>query len=291
MRQSKPSERVTIVSVAYNSAAVLDTMLASVPVETPVVIFDNASQDRPQLRDVIAIRGGNTHLVESDENLGFGAGCNGGAARAETEFLLFLNPDTALFPDTLERLIFAADQHPAATAFNPRILDDDGTAILKRRSDLVPRRAWLPRSALTHDTVVPILSGAALFVRRDDFDAVGGFDPRIFLFFEDDDLSVRLSETRGNLMYVHDARVRHVGGASSEWSPKGERLKNWHWGFSQIYTMRKHGLRMGCLRAFLKTGLRALSPVTILSTRRRTKYAARLSGMIRSLRRGGDYNG
>ena len=287
MRENNSNERVTIVSVAYNSAAVLDAMLASVPVETPVVIFDNASDDRPQLRDLIASRGGDTQLVESDKNLGFGAGCNGGAERAETEFLLFLNPDTVLFPDTLQKLTCAADRHRGATAFNPRILDDDGTAILKRRSDLLPRRAWLPRSALTQDASLPVLSGAALFVRRDDFEAVGGFDPMIFLFFEDDDLSIRLAEATGNLMYVHEAKVRHSGGASSGGSPKSERLKNWHWGFSQIYTMRKHGFWMGYVGAFVKTGLRALSPATMLSSRRRKKYKARLSGMITALRQRG----
>ena len=291
MHQDNSAERVTIVSVAYNSAAVLTGMLASVPVETPVVIFDNASQDRSKLREVIDGRGGKTQLVESDKNLGFGAGCNGGAAGAETEFLLFLNPDTVLFPDTLQKLIRAAERYPDASAFNPRILDDDGTVILKRRSDLVPRRAWLPRSALTQDTIVPVLSGAALFVRRDDFNAVGGFDTGIFLFFEDDDLSVRLAEAKGDLMYVHDAKVRHVGGASSEWSVKSERLKNWHWGFSQIYTMHKYDRTMGGLGAFMKTGLRALSPATMLSARRRKKYAARLAGMTTALRRGGGYIG
>lgn len=290
MHQVNSAGRVTIISVAYNSTSVLAGMLASVPVETPVIIFDNASQDRPKLRALIDSRGGKTQLVESDVNLGFGAGCNGGAATADTEFLLFLNPDTVLFPDTLQNLIRAADRHPGATAFNPRILDDDGAVILKRRSDLVPRRAWLPRRELAQDAALPFLSGAAFFVRRDDFEAVGGFDPGIFLFFEDDDLSVRLSEARGELMYVHDAKVRHAGGASSEWSPKSERLKNWHWGFSQIYTMRKHGRQMGCLSAFLKTGFRALSPVTMLSARRRKKYSARLAGMINALRRGGGYS-
>ncbi len=286
MHQINAAERVTIVTVAYNSSVVLADMLVSVSTQTPVVIFDNASQDRPKLRELVSLRGNKTQLIESDRNLGFGAGCNKGAEAAETEFLLFLNPDTVLFPDTLRSLAYAADQHPDISAFNPRILSDDGTAILKRRSDLVARRAWLPRSDLTQDAIVPVLSGAALFVRRDVFNAVGGFDTNIFLFFEDDDLSVRLSGARGGLMYVHDAKVRHIGGASSEWSPKSERLKNWHWGFSQVYTTRKHGMQLVCISAFIKTGIRALSPATLLSSKRRQKYSARLAGMVASLRGG-----
>lgn len=284
MAQHNTVERVTVVTVAYNSSAVLADMLASVPAQTSVVIFDNASQDRSKLRKVVSARENKTRLIESESNLGFGTGCNKGAEGAKTEFLLFLNPDTVLSPDALQNLVHAADQHPHTSAFNPRLLRDDGTSILKRRSDLVPRRAWLSPGVLTHDAILPVLSGAAFFVRRDDFNAVGGFDTRIFLFFEDDDLSVRLTQSRGNLMYVHDAKVQHVGGASSGWSPKSEELKNWHWGFSQIYSMRKHGMQLACVGAFLKTAVRALSPVTVLSPKRRKKYSARLSGMKASLR-------
>ncbi|MBZ8118358.1 glycosyltransferase family 2 protein [Roseovarius sp. LXJ103] len=282
---SDPNTRVTIVTVAYNSAGVVADMLASIPAQTPVVIFDNASGDQALLRNVVADLG-TVRLLESAENLGFGVGCNTGAAQAETEFLLFLNPDTILFPDSLQKLVQAADQYPEASAFNPRILNDDGTTVLKRRSDLVPRAAWLARGALSQDTVLPVLSGAAFFVRRAAFEAVGGFDSEIFLFFEDDDLSVRLAASQGPLMYIHGAELRHVGGASSAWSPKSERIKNWNWGFSQIYATRKHGRRRAAAVAVLRTGLRALSPLTLLSARRRHKYAARMAGIFAALRRG-----
>ncbi|MEQ8258560.1 MAG: glycosyltransferase family 2 protein [Roseovarius confluentis] len=284
MPRSSAEDRVTIVTVAYNSTGVLPDMLASVPQGTPVVIVDNASDDRDRLQRIVAARQDTTRLVENERNLGFGAGCNKGAEQANTEFLLFLNPDTALGPDTLQKLIDAAERHSDASAFNPRILDEAGTAVVKRRTDLVDRSKWLPKHELTKDTVVPVLSGAALFVRRRAFEAVGGFDSGIFLFFEDDDLSLRLSRSRGHLVYVADAVVHHAGGASSGGSLKSERIKNWHWGYSQIYTTRKHGMRGNCYAAILKTGIRALSPATIFSSRRRQKYFARFSGMIAALR-------
>lgn len=286
MPGNNAEDRTTIITVAYNSSAVLGDMLASVPEKTPVVIVDNGSQDLTRLLEVVSTRRGKTRLIESDQNLGFGSGCNKGAAEANTEFLFFLNPDTALFPDTVQKLVDAADRYPETSAFNPRIVGDTGRPILKRRSDLVERRKWLAHRGLTQDTVVPVLSGAALFVRRSDFDAIDGFDPEIFLFFEDDDLSVRLSAARGNLMYVNSAKIEHIGGASSGRSSKSEDLKNWHWGFSQIYTLRKHGMRIGCASALLKTGARALSPATVLSPKRRRKYFKRIAGMLTSLRQG-----
>lgn len=285
MTDALAETRVTVVTVTYNSSGVLADMVASVPEQTPVVVVDNASTDLSALREIIAARSDKTQLIESGRNLGFGVGCNTGADLAQTEFLLFLNPDTVLMPDTLRLLVDAADRHAGACGFNPRILGTDGKAIIKRRSDLVLRSAWLTGEALTHDTALPVLSGAALFVRRQDFEAVGGFDPNIFLFFEDDDLSLRLSGTGKNLMYIHAARVRHASGASSGWSPRSEAIKNWHWGYSQIYTMRKHGRGAACTGAILKTLARAMSPITVLSRKRRQKYARRLSGMLAAIRR------
>lgn len=284
MPRSSVEGRVTIVTVTYNSTGVLPDMVASVPQETLLVIVDNASGDRDQLRRIVASRLKATRLIENERNLGFGAACNKGAKQANTEFLLFLNPDAALASDTLRKLIEAAERHPDATAFNPRILDKRGKTVVKRRSDLVNHSLWLPKNELTKDTVVPVLSGAALFVRRSAFEAVGGFDSKIFLFFEDDDLSLRLSRSQGHLVYVADAVVHHSGGASSGGSLKSEDIKNWHWGYSQIYTTRKHGMRYNCYFSILKTGLRTLSPAMVFSSRRRKKYFARFSGMIAALR-------
>lgn len=275
---------VTIVTVAYNSAAVLPAMLASVPQGVPVVIVDNASSDRDALRQLA--RTGVT-LIENDANEGFGRACNTGAGAAHTEFLLFLNPDTVLMDGALEALVAAARAHPKASAFNPLILDEDGSTHLKKRSDLVARARRLRSDAPEDDMELPVLSGAALMVHKTAFDSVGGFDPAIFLFFEDDDLSLRLAQSCGPLRLAHAARVRHVGGASSQPGRRAERIKNWHWGWSQIYVLRKHQSVASCATPFAKLALRAASPAMLTSGNRRRKYAARLAGMWSALR-GGD---
>ncbi|MFX0546376.1 glycosyltransferase family 2 protein [Roseovarius sp. S1116L3] len=271
---------VTIVTVAYNSAAVLPRMLGSVPEGTPVIVVDNASRDVAKLR---ALATENVTLIENAANEGFGRACNIGAAAARTEFVLFLNPDTMLMPGALDALVAAARAYPDTSAFNPMILDEDGHPQIKRRSDLVSRSQWLPKGTPDGDAVLPVLSGAALMVQKAGFDSIGGFDPAIFLFFEDDDLSVRLAQSCGPLMLASRAEVRHVGGASSQPSREGERIKNSSWGWAQIYAVRKHRGLAACAAPFGKSLLRALSPATLLSPARRRKYAARLSGMTRAL--------
>lgn len=281
MAESKASERVTVISVCYNSMEVLPAMLASLPAETPVVIIDNASTDRISVEEAASARG--ARLIRNDENRGFGVACNQGAALAETEFLLFLNPDAAVATGALEALVEGAGRYPDAAAMNPRIEEANGSAYFKRSSVLLPRAVRLPRGWPERDCEVPVLSGAALFVRRADFEAVGGFDPRIFLYHEDDDLSLRLRAERGRLMFIREALVRHQGGRSSVRSPKVAALKARHMGRSRVYAARKHGQRFAETRALGSAMLQVVSPLVLLSRRKRAKQVGFLLGIAHGI--------
>ena len=269
--------RVTLVTVAYNSMTVLPAMLASVPVGTPIVIVDNSPYADPAL-DALADRHG-ARLVRPGRNLGFGAGCNAGAAGAATEFLMFLNPDATLAPGALDALAMALDANPHAVAANPRIADASGRAAFKRRSVLLPRRAWLPPGWPGSDREVPVLSGAALFVRRVAFEAVGGFDPVIFLYHEDDDLSLRLARECGALLFVRGALATHQGGTSTERSPATAAFKARAMGESRVYAARKHGLPLPRALAIAEAVAALVSPVTWSSRRKRAKAMGFLSAV------------
>lgn len=276
-----PPPRTTIVTVAYNSTEVLPAMLASVPAGLPVVLVDNGSADLAEMR-VLAARTG-ARLVENGRNLGFGPACNVGAAQADTEFLLFLNPDTVLAPDATARLETALDRHPTVSAANPRLSDGAGRAYFKRRSVLLRRREWLAKGWPAADRQVPVLSGAALFVRRAAFTRVGGFDPRIFLYHEDDDLSLRLRADCGPLLFVRDAEVRHLEGRSTVRSAASAALKARHMGWSRVYAARKHHLPLAATRALASAAGQLLLPVNWLSARRRAKQWAFMKGVVSGL--------
>lgn len=272
------SARSTIISVCYNSLAVLPAMLASVPRGTPVVLIDNASVDGVALERLAGESG--ARLIRSATNRGFGAGCNMGAAAAETEFLLFLNPDAALQPGALEALEAAMDRHPAAVAMNPRLSDGRGRAYFKHRSVLLPRRAWLARGWPVGDHLVPVLSGAALYVRRAAFEAAGGFDENIFLYHEDDDLSLRLAQAGGQLMFIRDAEVRHLEGHSTVRSPESAAFKAFHMGQSRVYAARKHRRPLPFLSALASALLQAGQPWALLARRLRAKRFAFIKGIL-----------
>lgn len=276
-----PHERVTIVTVSYNSMRVLPQMLESIPQGTPTVIVDNASDDLDALEKLARLH--DARLITNHVNEGFGVACNKGAAIAKTEFLLFLNPDARLKSDTLTLLVRAAERYPKASAMNPRIEDNGGRPFFKRKSHLMRRSEWMARGWPGSDQEVSVLSGAAMFVKRIDFEAVGGFDPEIFLFHEDDDLALRLRRKRGPLMFIHDAVVQHGIGSSSERSAEVAALKAWHMGHSRVYGARKHGVAFAGTRAVIEASLNMISPLMLFSTRKRAKHWAFLRGVCHAL--------
>ncbi|WP_348540407.1 glycosyltransferase family 2 protein [Ruegeria sp. HKCCSP351] len=264
--------RVTIISVTYNSVSTLPQMLASVPDGVPIVLVDNGSDDLEELERLAQLK--NAKLILNDQNVGFGVGCNQGAAGVETEFLLFLNPDARLLKGSLEKLLAGADRHKTASAFNPAFTQKSGKGLLKRSSVLLPRKKWLRGIEADTDLQVPILSGAALLVRRSAFEKVGGFDANIFLYHEDDDICLRLDEQVGPLFFLPEAEVTHIGGKSSPRSPKVAAIKAWHMGRSRVYAARKHKRPAPFLHAFLSALLQAVSPLVLFSERKRAKQMA-----------------
>lgn len=268
---------VSVVSVCYNSAAVVPAMLDSLPAGLQVILVDNGSADATLLEKIAAER--NAKLILNPENRGFGTACNQGATLADTQFMLFLNPDAALEPGALEELLAAAMRYPQASAMNPAIVGNDGRPSFKRSSVLLPRAKWMKRGWPESDCEVPVLNGAALFIRRASFEKAGGFDTAICLYHEDDDLSLRLRAKCGPLMFVRAAVVRHRGGRSSPRSREVAALKGWHMGRSRVYTARKHGLTLPFARALVSALLQVLSPINVFSARKRAKQWSFLRGV------------
>ncbi|MEP1353718.1 MAG: glycosyltransferase family 2 protein [Tateyamaria sp.] len=278
-----PTSSVTIITVSYNSMAVLPAMLKSVPKGTPVVVVDNASSDTDPLKALTDEYGATLQLNEG--NVGFGPACNQGAARAETEFLLFLNPDAELQDGALDALLEAAKTYPDASGFNPRILDQNGSQSFKRGSKIRPNER-LKGPVPSKDAEVSVLAGSAIFCRRALFEEIGGFDHAIFMYHEDDDLSLRLRE-HGPLMYCHNAKVVHLSGHGSPRLPQVAAFKAYYSARSRAYALGKYGHPRPKLATLVAAVFRALGPDTLLIKRRRAKNIGYLKGALSAFKDGG----
>ena len=225
--------RVLVAIVSWNSAAHLAAAVKSVPEGVPVVVVDNASMDG----SVAAARAAGARVIEAGVNLGFGPACNRAAREgAPSETILFLNPDAALEDGrrTLDAILETLDADPEVAAVAPRLTGDGQERFQLRR---LPSIGSLIREAFLVDRLFPGNPGfrrdryldqdrdtafdveqpaaAALLVRRDVFEALGGFDP-VFMpaWFEDVDFCARLLESGRRIRYVPEGRATHVGGVT-----------------------------------------------------------------------------
>jgi N-acetylglucosaminyl-diphospho-decaprenol L-rhamnosyltransferase len=230
---SDSTPRVLVAIVSWNSAAHLPEAIRSVPPGVGVVVVDNASMDGSA---EIARRAG-ARVIEAGSNLGYGPACNlaaheGGAS----ETILFLNPDAALLdpPACLAKLLSELDGDPSLAAVAPALIGEGQERFQLRRLPTMgslAREAFLvnrlrPRNTgLLHERYldrprdvsfdVEQPAGAALLVRREAFEAVGGLDPALVpAWFEDVDLCARLWKSGWRIRYVPSARATHVGGTA-----------------------------------------------------------------------------
>lgn len=250
---------LSLIIVSFNSAAVLEGCLRSIGEGYEVIVVDNASSDESA---AIAQRLG-ARVIVNPRNLGYGAACNRGAAAASGTELIFLNPDVRLAPGCLDKLLEMAASFPQAAALGPRIINADGTRMFQAHSyiEMQSQRMCTEEALPGGDCSVGFLSGAILMVRRRAFEAVGGFDEAIFLYYEDDDLCHRLRQNGAALIYVHEALARHSKGTSSRQNLGGLYRRAFSMARSRIYISRKYRLpvnRPGHIRRSLLRAARAM---------------------------------
>jgi len=265
-----------VVVVTYNSAAVIKEALQSIDEDVNCVVVDNCSTDDTVDRALAC----GAQVVRLDANQGFGAACNIGAYTLNTPFVLFLNPDARLRPGALRHLVEAALERPEWVAVNPQFRTSQGNQWYRRKSLLLTsdanRRLKQPPSGRQE---IEVISGATLLVRRNPFLELGGFDENIFLYFEDDDLAVRVKKAGWKLGYAGDAVVEHIGNSSSQWTPHIEELKSYHFMKSAIYVTTKHGVKFNLRKKLYTSYLNWLIAACFNSTQGRAKY----SGYIRAI--------
>lgn len=238
-----------------------------------VTVVDNASRDGSAdfCRSDPRVR-----LVEPGRNLGFGAACNLGAAGGAAEYVLFLNPDTRLLRPTLRSVASFMDRPESAGigVCGVRLTGEDGSTskhcarfpsattffnLSAGISKFLPGR-FAPVELLEfdhdHDAIVPHVMGAFFFMRRHVFRAVGMFDEKFFVFYEDLDLSLRVGHHGYSTYYLASEAVFHRTGGTSQ----GARAKALSYLFeSRLVYARKHYQPGG--RALVGLGVFLVEPI------------------------------
>jgi GT2 family glycosyltransferase len=174
--------------------------------------------------------------IDMPVNVGYGLGHNAALAKGCGDFHLVLNPDVEMAPDALLRGIAWLHEHPDAAGVVPEGRDASGAPLYLAKGEatafVLLLRAFAPlplrrlfSGALAeyelHDVCaraapapVQLASGCFMLLRGSALTAIGGFSPDFFLYFEDFDLSRRIS-ARGPLIYLPTMQIVHYGGAAA----------------------------------------------------------------------------
>lgn len=227
--------RIAVAVISYNTRELLRNCLASAQADGAgeIIVVDNGSSDgSPEM--VRADFPGVT-LVDDAGNIGYGAASNLAIARCAADHVLLLNSDTVVHAGALAALAAYLERTPSAAIVGPHLLNADGTTQgscfpypgtlgwlvendpVAPLAGLIPplRRRLLRFAPPTAAAAVPWVLGAALAIRRTAFDEVGGFDRAFFMYFEEVDLCRRLTEAGWEIHFLPEARVTHVGQAST----------------------------------------------------------------------------
>lgn len=280
------------------------------PLTTELIVVDNASADGSA--EMVAAEFPEAKLIANPANRGFTAANNQGLALARGRYVLFLNPDTEVIGGALAAMVAYMDAHPEVGALGPQLRYGDGSLQSSRRRfptlamalfESTPlawhwpaaHNPWAQRYHMADcspeiEHPVDWLVGAALLVRRETLEQIGGFDEGYFMYSEELDWCRRAKAGGWQIVYLPMAQIIHHEGKSSEQVVAARHIR---FNTSKVRYFRKfHGplaagfLRFAILGMFgvewlLEAGKWLLGSQRPLRQERMTAYAQLLASGLR----------
>lgn len=239
--------------VSLNCWGVLEDCLQSIwrsngRTDLEVILVDNASSDGTPER--VSAVFPEVRLIRNERNVGFSRATNQAIEISLGRYILWLNTDTILAPDTLQKLCRFMERTPRAGIVGPKVLNPDGTfqpqcrrgmptpvailSYLLRLDKVWPQSPRIGQYLMTYLSVdqssrVEAVSGCCLLTRRELWDEIGPLDDNIFGFGEDIDWCVRAKKAGWEVWYYPESTIVHLKGQG------GAHAKPYHkvWGMHQ----------------------------------------------------------
>jgi len=238
-------QAIDVVIVSYNCKDALIRCLNSLRdcrdcFELRPVVVDNASTDGTP--EAIKSEFSDVEVIVNTRNLGFATACNQGILARHEDFVLLLNPDCEIGASALRQLLDCLQQDESAACVAPSLeretrpappvyrkvvtlreflakmlfLDRALSRRASRKAASGGQRARPADECAVSGREVDYVVGACVLFRRLHLESVGLLDPGFFLYFEDQDLSLRLRERRFGVLFCPEATVEHAQGASAD---------------------------------------------------------------------------
>jgi len=265
---------ILVVLVSYNTRELTKKALSclfssSHELEMEVIIVDNASKDHSA--EMVSTEHPDITLIKNKENVGFGRANNQVLPVINSRYLLLLNTDAFVEPDTIAKTVEYMDAHPQCGILGVRLIGRDGEMQPSCRFFPTPWNIFLQRSGLgrffKHATMIDDMSwdhasvrdcdwvpGCYFLIRKEVVDQVGLFDPRYFLYYEEVDYCFAAKRAGWSVTYFPYTSVVHLGGESAkhegEISPASQQIESLQIESELLYFRKNHGL-VGVLQHML----------------------------------------
>lgn len=206
---------ISIIIVSYNTAeltlACLESVFLSQGVSYEVFVVDNASGDGSA--ESIRIKFPAVKVIANNTNRGFGAANNQALRECSGRYVVFLNPDTTVGPESFTKMITFMDVHPDVGLAGPRVLNPDGS-----RQDSVsyryPGHRYGAKDLGSLPGEIACVLGACQIASAKLLHELGGFDEDFFLYGEDQDICLRIRKRGFRIGFIDEAVIMHHGGQS-----------------------------------------------------------------------------
>jgi GT2 family glycosyltransferase len=283
---------ITAIMVNYNTAHLLDEAIGALRVSAvgrrlQVTIVDNASRDNSL--QILRERFSDCDLIENPANVGFGRANNQALKLASGRYVLLLNTDAFVAPDTLSKTLAYMDANPQCGVLGVRLVGRDGSLQPSCRYFPTPWNVFLARTGLArlfprvrmvddmgwdHVSVRECdwVPGCYYLVRKAVLDVVGLFDPRYFLYCEEVDHCRAVKAAGWTVVYYPHTTVVHIGGESAQsdsaLTTAGRQISALQVESELLYFRKHHGLAGLCLAMVLEH-----VAAVVLGLKRLLKYA------------------
>jgi hypothetical protein len=236
---------LSVIIVIYKGEKFLKNCLASVfdkikNIRFEIILVNNGEKDII-LEDFPTIK-----IIKTRTNLGFGRGHNLGIKSAKENMLWILNTDTEVLAGDVENVLREIREKRGIGVIGVRLMSENNrvqpwsAGVEPTIWGLIRNNLGFPASRAIWQSAkkreVDWVSGTSLFIRKDIFDKLGGFDEKFFMYFEDIDLCKRAREAGYKVVYYPEFAVRHFGGKSFE----NSELQKKYYYQSQDYYFEKH---------------------------------------------------
>lgn len=239
---------ISVVILNYNGARwmkrCLDSLRAqSIFDQVETLVADNLSQDGSDRLSEEHLKewpAGSWKFIQNGGNFGYCKGNNLPAAQARGKWLFFLNNDTWLQTDTLERLVAEAEKR-GATAATPRVLDYDSDNFQSLGAGGFDFFGFpTSRNDFPQSTPVLMPEGCSYLILRSEFERLGGFDEEFFMYADELDLSWRVWLSGGTCWALREATLHHRGSAAVNASGGDKMVELRTSDFKRFHANRNH---------------------------------------------------